>query len=158
MHSKGSYIYLQIMGLGRLASPDWLESKGHPFIAASPNVDPTWPAPRAPREMTIDEIHEFITQYKVAAFNAVERVGFDGVEVHGGNGGLAHQFLHETVNQRTDAYGGSIEKRSRFFLEAVKVVTDAIGVKKTGVRFSPWFDGTLTMPVNFAIGNDLTLM
>jgi 2,4-dienoyl-CoA reductase-like NADH-dependent reductase (Old Yellow Enzyme family) len=57
--------------------------------------------------------------YATAARNAVERAGFDGVEIHGANGFLIDQFLKETSNNRTDEYGGSPENRARFALEVV---------------------------------------
>jgi 2,4-dienoyl-CoA reductase-like NADH-dependent reductase (Old Yellow Enzyme family) len=54
------------------------------------------------------------------------------------NGYLLDQFLHDNVNVRTDAYGGSIENRCRFPLEVIKAVTDAVGADKTGIRLSPY--------------------
>lgn len=140
IHDKGSYAYLQVVALGRIASPQWLERKGHPFIAPSPTVDPTFPAPTLPRTMTTDEIREFVGRYAAAASTAIHRAGFDGVEIHSANGCLAHQFLHEAANQRTDEYGGSIENRARFLLEVIEAVVKRVGAQKTGVRFSPWFD------------------
>ena len=63
--------------------------------------------------------------------------GFDGVEVHGANGYLIDQFLRDGTNKRTDAYGGSIENRTRFLLEVVDAVTAVVGAERTGVRISP---------------------
>lgn len=77
--------------------------------------------------------------YAQAAKNAVE-AGFDGVEIHSANGYLLDQFLQDVSNDRTDEYGGSIERRSRFTLEVVKAVSDAIGADRTGIRLSPWND------------------
>src|SRR6202041_1107434 len=62
---------------------------------------------------------------------------FDGVEVHGANGYLIDQFLRDKTNKRTDWYGGSIENRSRFLLEVVDAVIDAVGADRTGLRISP---------------------
>jgi NADPH2 dehydrogenase len=64
--------------------------------------------------------------------------GFDGVELHGANGYLIDQFLSDRTNNRTDEYGGSVENRSRFAVEAVKAVADAVGPERTGIRLSPW--------------------
>jgi NADPH2 dehydrogenase len=68
----------------------------------------------------------------------VEGAGFDGVEIHGAGGFLPDQFLQDVSNQRTDAYGGSIEARSKFPLEVVDAVANAIGPERTGIRLSPW--------------------
>lgn len=64
--------------------------------------------------------------------------GFDGVEVHCAHGYLIDQFIQDTSNKRTDEYGGSIENRCRFALEAIDAVVNAIGEAKTGFRLSPW--------------------
>ena len=60
------------------------------------------------------------------------------MEVHGANGYLREQFLKDVVNNRTDEYGGSVEKRARFPLEVVDAVVKAVGENKTAVRLSPW--------------------
>lgn len=54
------------------------------------------------------------------------------------NGYLLEQFLHDNVNKRTDAYGGSVENRCRFPLEVVQAVTTAVGADKVGIRLSPY--------------------
>ncbi|KAF8206314.1 hypothetical protein K438DRAFT_1714667 [Mycena galopus ATCC 62051] len=88
--------------------------------------------------MTTDEIKEYAELYATAAKNAVHKAGFDGVEVHGANGYLPEQFLWDTVNERTDEYGGSIENRARFVLEVLEAVAAAVGATKTAIRLSPW--------------------
>ena len=89
-----------------------------------------------PREMTIAGITRAIGEFATAAGNAME-AGFDGVEVHGANGYLIHQFLADGSNVRTDAYGGPVANRIRFAVEAVQAVADAIGPQRTGIRISP---------------------
>lgn len=85
------------------------------------------------------EIKEFIQLYAQAAVNAVQKAGFDGVELHGANGYLVDQFLQDVSNNRTDEYGGSIENRARFALEALDAIVKALGTqKKVGIRLSPW--------------------
>ncbi len=64
--------------------------------------------------------------------------GFDGVEIHGANGYLLEQFLQSRSNQRTDAYGGSIENRCRLMLEVTRAVLDVWGPERTGIRLSPY--------------------
>ena len=63
--------------------------------------------------------------------------GFDGVEVHGANGYLIDQFLRDSINDRTDAYGGSIANRARLLLEVMQAVVGEIGGGRTGLRLSP---------------------
>lgn len=72
-----------------------------------------------------------------AAKNAIA-AGFDGVEIHGANGYLVDQFLQDVSNQRDDAYGGSIENRSRFAVDVAAAVSQAIGPERTGIRLSPF--------------------
>ncbi|KAL5412116.1 hypothetical protein PMIN06_009622 [Paraphaeosphaeria minitans] len=135
VHKKGSFIYLQLWALGRVASSAQAEKEGITIKTSSPVALGEGYA--TPKEMTIEEIQETIGDYAQAAKNAIE-AGFDGVELHGANGYLIDQFIQDTVNQRTDAYGGSVENRSRFAIEATKAVADAIGAKKTGIRLSPF--------------------
>jgi N-ethylmaleimide reductase len=71
-----------------------------------------------------------------AARNALQ-AGFDGVEIHAGNGYLLDQFLRSSSNHRSDGYGGSKEKRARLLLEVLGAVCEAIGSDRVGVRISP---------------------
>ncbi|MGN7714866.1 alkene reductase [Agrobacterium radiobacter] len=89
-----------------------------------------------PRALELDEIPVIVEDFRKAAANAIE-AGFDGVEVHGANGYLLDQFLRETANVRTDAYGGSIENRARLLIEVTAAVANEIGAQRTGVRLSP---------------------
>lgn len=77
-----------------------------------------------------------VGDFRRAAANAMA-AGFDGVEIHGANGYLLEQFIKDGANQRTDAYGGSIENRARLLLEVVAAVVEEIGADRTGVRISP---------------------
>jgi 2,4-dienoyl-CoA reductase-like NADH-dependent reductase (Old Yellow Enzyme family) len=91
-----------------------------------------------PRAMTVDEIHEITAEWAAASKRAVEEAGFDGVEIHGANGYLLEQFLHDNINNRRDEYGGTLENRCRFVLEVLAAVSDAIGADKVGIRLSPY--------------------
>lgn len=92
----------------------------------------------APRPLTHEEILEYIELFGQAAFNAVHRAGFDGVEVHAAHGYLIDQFTQDVSNQRSDQWGGSIENRTRFALEVIKKVTGVVGEERTGLRISPF--------------------
>ncbi|WP_370569706.1 alkene reductase [Sporosarcina sp. BP05] len=89
-----------------------------------------------PRAFSKDEINEVIQEFRTAASAAIE-AGADGVEIHGANGYLIHQFLSENSNQRNDEYGSTIENGARFAIEVTKAVVDEIGADKTGFRLSP---------------------
>lgn len=136
VHAKGSYIYMQLWGLGRVANPEVLKREGPNDLVSSSAVPVTAEA-AVPRALTEEEIHGFIGDYVQGAKNAIA-AGFDGVEIHGANGYLIDQFTQDTCNQRTDGWGGSVEKRSRFALEVIRGVVDAIGADRTGIRYSPF--------------------
>lgn len=147
MHKNGSFIYLQLVAIGRAANPKILEKEGgHPLVAPSPIPLPTktddktssTPPPPIPRALTVDEIKEYVRLYATAAENAVLRAGFDGVEIHASNGFLPDQFMQTNSNSRTDEYGGSVQNRARFVLEATGAIVRAIGAEKVGIRFNPW--------------------
>ena len=89
-----------------------------------------------PRALDFPKFPALVAHYAQAARNAME-AGFDGVEVHAGNGYLLDQFLRSSTNQRTDAYGGSKENRARLLLEVMDAVCGAIGNDRVGLRLSP---------------------
>ncbi|EEE54586.1 hypothetical protein OsJ_01791 [Oryza sativa Japonica Group] len=92
-----------------------------------------------PRRLKTEEIPNIVDDFRIAARNAIE-AGFDGVEIHGANGYLIDQFMKDSVNDRTDAYGGGIENRCRFAAEVITAVAGEIGAHRLGVRLSPFAD------------------
>ena len=88
------------------------------------------------REMTTAEIKETVDDFAKAARNAMQ-AGMGFVEIHAAHGYLIHQFLYDSVNQRSDEYGGSLENRMRFLKEILTAVTNAIGSERVGIRISP---------------------
>jgi len=76
-----------------------------------------------PKEMSLDEIETAKQEYVQASINAIT-AGFDGVEIDAANGYLLEQFIAPMSNQRTDEFGGSIEKRCRFVLEVAKATIE----------------------------------
>ncbi|OAY63858.1 putative 12-oxophytodienoate reductase 11 [Ananas comosus] len=93
----------------------------------------------SPRRLRSDEIPGVVNDFRLAARNAIE-AGFDGVEIHAAHGYLIEQFMKDSVNDRTDEYGGSLENRCRFALDVVEAVADEIGADRVGVRLSPFSD------------------
>ncbi|KAL8389025.1 hypothetical protein RB595_008851 [Gaeumannomyces hyphopodioides] len=138
VHARGGVIFCQLWAHGRTGSSEVAKRLGH--VVLGPSAIPMEDGAEVPREMTEAEIQQAIADYVQGARNAVERAGFDGVEVHGANGYLLDQFLQDTSNKRTDAWGGSIENRARFHVEVVKAVIDAVGADRTGLRLSPYSD------------------
>ncbi|KAJ5742292.1 hypothetical protein N7533_011701 [Penicillium manginii] len=135
VHAKGSYIYMQLWALGRVASADMLKASGFDLVA--PSDVPTSSEAPSPRPLNEDEIQSYIHHFVQAARNAIA-AGFDGVEIHGANGYLIDQFIQDVTNKRTDQWGGSVENRARFALEVTRAVADAVGADRTAIRFSPY--------------------
>ncbi|OPB39312.1 NADH:flavin oxidoreductase/NADH oxidase family protein [Trichoderma guizhouense] len=145
VHAQGSRIYLQIGALGRVANPRVLEEDAVLFGLprdsvrfAAPSSIPCSKGHPTPAELTAEEIDTLVKDFATAARRAVFDAEFDGVEVHGGYGYLVDQFIQDTSNQRTDCYGGSVENRSRFALEVMRAVVDAVGPERSAIRLSPW--------------------
>jgi len=141
VHAKGGRIFMQIWHAGRAAHPTMnggAENVSSSAIAIDSEVHtPEGKLPNAaPRALTLEEIPTMVQAYVQGAKNAIE-AGFDGVEVHGANGYLIDQFLRNSANQRTDAYGGSLDNRARFLFEVLTAVTAAIGSDRVGLRLSP---------------------
>jgi N-ethylmaleimide reductase len=141
VHAKGGKVFMQIWHAGRAAHPAM--NGGAPIVSSSAigltgeAQTPEGKLPNAvPHALTETEISAIVQAFAQAAKNAVA-AGFDGVEVHGANGYLIDQFLRDGANQRSDAYGGTLEKRSRFLFEVLTAVSEAIGSERVGLRLSP---------------------
>ncbi|MGW1895107.1 alkene reductase [Streptomyces sp. NPDC002004] len=142
VHREGGAIFAQLMHTGRIGHPsllpDGLVPVGPSAVAAKGQVF-THEGPKeyvTPRELGDAEIRQTIDDFAAAARNAIE-AGFDGVEIHGANGYLIHQFLAPNTNRRTDAWGGDTEGRIQFAVEVVTAVAEAIGSHRVGLRISP---------------------
>jgi len=144
VHAEGGRIFVQLMHCGRVAHPlnlpDSAELVAPSAVAATGKM---WtdqaqlqdmPVPRA---LGTEEVPAVVRQYARSAELAME-AGFDGVELHGANGYLPEQFLNPASNRRTDAYGGGVEHRARFVIEAAAAIAAAVGAERTGVRLSPF--------------------
>lgn len=144
VHGRGGRVFVQLMHTGRVGHPLNLPAGGEllaPSAVAAPGemyTDAKGPQPQpAPRAMTDAEVRAAIQEFVAAARLAVA-AGFDGVELHAANGYLLEQFLSPHTNRRTDAWGGSVEKRLVFVLEVARQVAAAIGGERVGIRLSPY--------------------
>ncbi|MEU5686880.1 alkene reductase [Streptomyces venezuelae] len=142
VHAAGGTIFAQLMHAGRVGHPvllpDGLINVAPSPVAADGQVY-TAEGPKdfvTPHELTDAEIRATIADFATAARNAID-AGFDGVELHGANGYLIHQFLAPGSNRRTDAWGGSPENRVRFAVEVTAAVAEEIGAARTALRVSP---------------------
>ncbi|MBB4707415.1 alkene reductase [Xanthomonas arboricola] len=142
VHAKGGRIFVQLWHVGRVSHVD-LQPGGAAPVAPSAIraatkvfVNNGFADVSEPRALALHELPGIVDDFRQAAANAIA-AGFDGVEIHGANGYLLEQFIKDGANQRTDAYGGSIENRARLLLEVVAAVGKEIGADRTGVRISP---------------------
>ncbi|HEY5347806.1 MAG TPA: alkene reductase [Rhizomicrobium sp.] len=144
VHAKGGRILLQLWHVGRISDPLFLNGdlpvapsavrpKGHVSLVRPEKEYVT------PRALETAEIPGIIAAYKKGAQNA-KTAGFDGVEIHGANGYLLDQFLQDSTNQRSDAYGGTREKRARLMLEVADTVIDVWGADRVGMHLAPRMD------------------
>ena len=140
VHAQGGKIFLQLWHVGRMAHPEISggEAVGPSAIAANltthtPSGKQPLPVPRA---LETAEIAGIVADFRAAARRAVD-AGMDGVEIHGANGYLLHQFASDVVNQRTDTYGGSAANRARLTAEVIEAVVAEIGAGRVGLRISP---------------------
>lgn len=142
VHAAGGRIVAQIMHTGRISDPELLPGGAVPVAPSAVRPEGgTWldsgMKPHVtPRALSSAEILAIIDNHAQAARLAID-AGFDGVELHGGNGYLATQFLSSNTNLRSDGYGGSVAKRTRFVVEALEAITSAIGADRTGLKITP---------------------
>jgi N-ethylmaleimide reductase len=142
VHGAGGRIFLQLWHVGRISHPS-LQPGGALPVAPSAIV----PAGQAwtlegmkpyvtPHALELAEIAGIVEDFRRGARNARE-AGFDGVELHGANGYLIDQFLRDSTNRRSDAYGGSAQNRTRFLSEVLDAIVGEWGGARVGVRLSP---------------------
>ncbi len=142
VHSKGSKIFMQIWHGGRQSHSDNEPDNAPPVGPSAIVVDAMvhtpqgWKNASEPRALETEEIPGIVEEFRSAAVRAI-KAGFDGIELHAANGYLLDQFLQDGANHRTDAYGGSIQKRARLLLEVTQACIDAVGSDRVAVRLSP---------------------
>ncbi len=142
VHAAGGKMVLQLWHVGRISHVSLLPGGVPPVSSTARAANAkTFTAKgfeqvSAPRALRTDELPRLVEDYRQAARNAVD-AGFDGVEIHCANGYLLEQFLRDSINDRTDQYGGSIENRTRLPLEVVHAVAQEVGAGRTAIRLSP---------------------
>ncbi|TPK63646.1 alkene reductase [Mesorhizobium sp. B2-4-19] len=148
VHRGGGTIVVQLWHVGRIShnilqpgggkpvAPSAIRANSKTFLVR-PDGSGEFAETSEPRALDAAELPGIVEDFRRAAKAAIEVAGFDGVEIHGANGYLIDQFLRSGTNHRGDAYGGSIENRTRFLFEVVDAVTGAVGAGRTGIRLSP---------------------
>ena len=144
VHKDGSRIFLQLMHTGRIGHKDNLP-EGVRLVGATTKTaagqiftDTTGMQDHSePIALSTEGMKSVIEGFTRAAKNAID-AGFDGIELHAANGYLLEQFLNPAVNDRTDEYGGSMEKRAKLILIIAEATAALIGKEKVGIRFSPF--------------------
>lgn len=147
VHAAGGHIAAQIWHVGRVShtslqpnggqpvAPSAIRAKSKTYIVHEDGTG-GFVETSEPRALALDEIPGIVEDYRRAARAAID-AGFDAIEIHAANGYLIDQFLRSNSNIRTDAYGGSIENRTRFAIEVVDAIVKEIGAERTGIRLSP---------------------
>src|SRR5262249_36778087 len=143
VHEAGGKIVCQLWHVGRMSHVDLQENGAAPVAPSAIQAGertfletPTPAPPPRPRALATVRIATPVESCRNAARRAKE-AGFDGVEVHSANNYLLEQFVRDSTNRRTDQYGGSVENRTRFPIDAVTAVADVWGADRVGVRLSP---------------------
>jgi N-ethylmaleimide reductase len=142
VHKAGGRIFAQLWHVGRISHPD-LQKDGQLPVSASalrPEgkafTEQGFKPHVTPRALETAELPGIVQDYRHAA-ECAKHAGFDGVEVHAANGYLLEQFIRDSTNKRTDAYGGSVENRIRLVLQVADAVVDVWGNDRVGIRLSP---------------------
>lgn len=142
VHAAGGRIFLQLWHVGRVSHVSLLPGGAAPLAPSAVTANTKtylgqgFEAVSAPRALELAEIPGIVDDFRKGAANA-RAAGFDGVEIHAANGYLIDQFMKDGANKRDDAYGGSIDNRTRLLAEVTSAVCAEIGRDRVGVRLSP---------------------
>lgn len=151
VHARQSVMFAQLWHVGRMSHSSLQPGGGQPVSSGTRRVakDPKsmvfvyredgtrgQAEPSPPRALATDEVPRIVGDFEQAAVNAIA-AGFDGIELHAANGYLFEQFLNPVVNDRGDAYGGSLPNRARLILDTVDAIARRIGPHRVGIRLAP---------------------
>ncbi|MEA2727364.1 MAG: N-ethylmaleimide reductase [Acetobacteraceae bacterium] len=149
VHDAGGRIFLQLSHVGRVShsslqpdgrapvAPSAIRARNTNVYAIDHNGFPRLTPADTPRALDTTEIARVVDDFRRAGGLAAQ-AGFDGVEIHGGDGYLIDQFLRTTTNRRTDRYGGAVEKRVRFLAAVTRAVAAEVGANRIGVCLTPY--------------------
>jgi N-ethylmaleimide reductase len=139
IHRGGGTVFAQLWHCGRISHSDFtggvapISSTARAADGMNRQNDKPFGVPHAIKPDEMPEIYKHFAQAGSRALAA----GFDGIELHFGHGYLPDQFLDGSVNDRTDAYGGTVEGRCRFSLELLEAVTTLVPPERVMIRISP---------------------
>jgi N-ethylmaleimide reductase len=145
VHAAGGRIVAQLWHVGAVSHPDLQPDGGLPVSASEYTAAGTVHTPKgkvdriAARALSAAEVGGIVAAFAHAAKVARDS-GFDGVEIHSANGYLLEQFIRDSVNRRTDDWGGTLHKRLRLTLEVVDACVAVWGRERVGIRLSPVTD------------------
>lgn len=145
VHTYGSKIFAQLNHCGRQVVPRFAGLSD--VVSASAKTEPV--TGTHPRPLTVTEIERLVQHYADAAARC-QRAGFDGVQIHAANGYLMAQFLTPYTNRRTDAYGGSVDGRTKLLREIFRAIRARVGadfpviIKMNGSDYLPLRPGLKT--------------
>jgi N-ethylmaleimide reductase len=142
VHEADGRIFCQLVHCGRISHPALQPGGAVPVAPSAIRPEGTVRTPGGkqpyvtPHALTREEIGATVNAYYHASMCAKD-AGFDGVEIHAGNGYLPDQFLRDGSNVRTDDYGGDAENRARFLIQILEAAAMVFGPDRVGVRISP---------------------
>ncbi|GAB2219521.1 hypothetical protein Droror1_Dr00007158 [Drosera rotundifolia] len=148
VHAKGGIFICQLWHAGRASHTVYQPGGAAPISSSITPISSRWKAQMpddsfenysVPRALETSEVPGVVEDFRQAAVNAI-KAGFDGIEVHGAQSYLIDQFLKDNVNDRTDAYGGSLDNRCKFLVDTVNAIASSIGPEKIALRISPVVD------------------
>jgi 2,4-dienoyl-CoA reductase-like NADH-dependent reductase (Old Yellow Enzyme family) len=140
VHRAGGKIFPQLWHVGLVPQPDGALRAGAvgPSGLAKVDVKVGAPLTKVTEPMTQRDIDDVVRAFGEAAASA-ERLGFDGIEIHGAHGYLLDQFFWEMTNRRTDGYGGDLPARTRFAVEIIREIRSKVSRDfPVCLRFSQW--------------------
>ncbi len=141
VHARGGLAMMQIWHPGRAAHSGIngvqpISSSDRAIVGSSTRTLEGPATYEAPRRLRTDELPGIVDLFRQAARRA-KAAGFDGVQIHGAHGYLIDQFLRDGLNDRDDAYGGSLENRARLLFEIVDAAIEVFGAGRVALRISP---------------------